>query len=564
MEEKSKNKIHEKMETYFDESINNNNYRSEQIKERLNLRKNKIFNILFSKRKEGIDNTIKGPIEIDINKLNCDENIKKDVDNYIKTIYDVKNWFKHIFSKNKNEIYIALYLLRKYIDLQIIELPEKKRILSRNDTELIQKLCDNLLTDDLKVSYYSLICITNLTLFPTNVEKRICSERNLEKYLKFFDIITKNINLYTHKALYLFLNISTDNDVKLYLIKHNFLESLYDFIKNIINNNIKFNNDLSELGAIETCLRILYQLILVCRLFDKNYIKHFTKFIPFLKIITSKYFVNIDNIAFNEDKCKSCIGLWIYYTDFNDEENAIANEIIKDNFGQILIKFYLKLKNVDNKILFSEIFCNLSYTTEVFNNILINDGLISLLNDEIVKYQYSNVNLLKKLIFCCSNISLGTIGENKKLIQLGIIYRIMDITIFYIDDKLDDEILMLLIHCLFCLTNNILGTDRESKKQIIIYKNSLIIKIFCKALKLDLKEFEKDKIIEKIIYSINDLNVISEEIDETKEKEYDIACISNNLVEILNKLSNKSNLADIIKENMNDLIEFIKDKEKYI
>ena len=140
----------------------------------------------------------------------------------------------------------------------------------------------------------------------------------------------------------------------------------------------------------------------------------------------------------------------------------------------------------------------------------------------------------------------------------------MDITIFYIDDKLDDEILMLLIHCLFCLTNNILGTDRESKKQIIIYKNSLIIKIFCKALKLDLKEFEKDKIIEKIIYSINDLNVISEEIDEMKEKEYDIACISNNLVEILNKLSNKPNLADIIKENMNDLIEFIKDKEKYI
>ena len=104
MEEKSKNKIHEKMETYFDESINNNNYRSEQIKERLNLRKNKIFNILFSKRKEGIDNTIKGPIEIDINKLNCDENIKKDVDNYIKTIYDVKNWFKHIFSKNKKRI----------------------------------------------------------------------------------------------------------------------------------------------------------------------------------------------------------------------------------------------------------------------------------------------------------------------------------------------------------------------------------------------------------------------------------------------------------------------------
>ena len=43
MEEKSKTKIQEKMNDYFDESINSNNYRSEQTKERLNMRKNKIF-----------------------------------------------------------------------------------------------------------------------------------------------------------------------------------------------------------------------------------------------------------------------------------------------------------------------------------------------------------------------------------------------------------------------------------------------------------------------------------------------------------------------------------------
>ena len=123
MEEKSKTKIQEKMNDYFDESINSNNYRSEQTKERLNMRKNKIFNLLFSKRKEGIEGFVNGPNEIDINEINCNENIKKDVNNYLKTEYDIKKWFKYIFSSNKNEIYLALfqfYLMRCQISLFVV------------------------------------------------------------------------------------------------------------------------------------------------------------------------------------------------------------------------------------------------------------------------------------------------------------------------------------------------------------------------------------------------------------------------------------------------------------
>ena len=261
MEEKSKNKIQEKMNDYFDESINSNNYRSEQTKERLNMRKNKIFNLLFSKRKEGIEGFVNGPNEIDINEINCNESIKKDVTTYLKTEYDIKKWFKYIFSSNKNEIYLALFLLRRYIELQVIELKDNKRMLSRNDTELIQKLCDNLLKDDLKISYNSCACLSNLTFFPEYIEKRIYSEKNLEKILKFFDIITKNISSYTYKSLFLFLNIATNEDVKIYLIKHNFLDFLYNFMKNIINGQIKFVNDISELETIKTCIKILYQLI---------------------------------------------------------------------------------------------------------------------------------------------------------------------------------------------------------------------------------------------------------------------------------------------------------------
>ena len=563
MEEKSKNKIQERMNDYFDESINSNNYRSEQTKERLNMRKNKIFNLLFSKRKEGIEGFVNGPNEIDINEINCNENIKKDVNNYLKTEYDIKKWFKYIFSSNKNEIYLALFLLRRYIELQVIELKDNKRMLSRNDTELIQKLCDNLLKDDLKIAYNSCACLSNLTFFPEYIEKRIYSEKNLEKILKFFDIITKNISSYTYKSLFLFLNIATNENVKIYLVKHNFLESLYDFMKNIINGQIKFVNDISELETIKNCIKILYQLILVCEYIDNNYMNNFVQFIPFLKIMTNKYFVNIDNIAFDEEECTYVIILWKIYTKLNDDNNIIINEIIKDNFIQVLIQFYKKFKNIEQKLLFTEIFIHFS-SIDICDKILINDGMLDLLKEEIEKYQYSNVNLLKKLIFCCSNLTLGNIGENKTLIKLGIIYKIMDITIFYVDDKLDDEIIELLKYCLVSLIQNIGGIDREIKKQIIVYKNNLIIKIFCKALKLDLEQFSKNKIIQNIIVLINDLSVISEELDTETEKQYDITCISNSLVEILNNILNKPNLEPIVINTISDILALLKDKEENI
>ena len=562
MEERNKNKNLEKMDAYFDESINSNSYRQEQTKERLNMRKQKVFNLLFSKRKDYFHNNVNGPNEIDINSLKCNESIKQDVNEYLKTEYDIKTWFKFIFSSNKNNVYLALFLLRRYIELQILEIKEDKRVLSRNDTELIQKLVDYLLNDDLRISYNSCACLTNLTLFPIHIEKRLYNDKNLEKILQFFNMITKNISAYTYKTLLLFMNISTNQDVKVYLMKHDFIKTFYEFITNIINGNIKFINDLEELNTIKFCIRILYQLILVCEL-DENYMKYFIEFIPYVKIITTKYFVNIDNIAFDEEECMPLINLWQIYTN-KFKEDELISEIIKDNFTQILIKFYKKLKNADKKINFVHIFCYLSFIDAEHINIIINDGLFSLLSEEIEKYQYSNVKLLAYLILTCSNFALGNVGVNKLMLQLGIIYKVMDITIFYIDDKLDNEIIILLRYCLSFIINHISGLDNDSRKQIIIYKNSLVNKIFCKALKLDLKDFMKDRILEKIINIINELNVVSEEIDEEKEKIYDVALISNSLVDILNNLYNKPYFDNLLKESILQCIDFIKDKEKYI
>ena len=133
-------------------------------------------------------------------------------------------------------------LLRRYIELQINELDINKRMLSRNNTELIKKLCEYLLNDDIKISYYSCAILTNLLLFPPNIERQIYSERNLENILKFFHILINNISKYNALSLILFLNITTDPDTKIYLVKNNFLELFYHFINNIINKKIIFNN----------------------------------------------------------------------------------------------------------------------------------------------------------------------------------------------------------------------------------------------------------------------------------------------------------------------------------
>ena len=565
MEEKIqnfKNRFRERMGNHFEESINSDDYQSEQNEEKLSLRKKKIFDILLSKRKENLEKQIKDSHEININELNCDDIIKKDVNEYIKTIYDVKKWFKYLFSSNKNDVYVALFLLRRYVELQLNDLDFEKRMLSRNDTELIQKLCEYLLNDDLKIAYNSCAILSNLTSFPKNIEKRIYSEKNIQNILKFYYLVINNISSYSEKTLILILNVAYDKDMKIYLIKHNFMESFFNFVNDIINNKIKFINDKSELETIYICVRIIQQLIAL-QYIDNNYMKYFTPFINNLKIISAKYYLNIDIIAFSEEECKCLISIWNTFIINDDESKININEIVKDSFTKILIGLYKRIKDVEWKINIIRLFCAISYV-EAFDIILFNDGLVTLLNEQIEKYQYSNVALLRYLIFCASNFATGNIFINKAMYDLGIINRIMDITIFYIDDKIDSEILYLLKYCLQTLIHFINGCDQDCKKKLITYKNYLIVKILSKALRLELKEFVKSQMIESMIININELCIASEEFEENQEKEFDMALISNSIIDILSNLYNKSFNEQFDKEIIIDVINFIKDKEKSI
>jgi hypothetical protein len=561
----NKSKFYEKMDIYFDAPTTSSNYKEEQTKEKLQLRKNKIFNLLFTKRKELItndnENTINDCRKIDIKSLNCEEEIKNDPVKYIKTKFDIKTWFKYFFSSNKNDNLVSLFLIRKYIELQM-EIKEDKRRLSRNDTELIQRLCDNLLNDDIKIIYNSCVSLTNLTLFPKHIEDRIYSEKNLEKILKFFNVLSNNIAMLKYDSLFLFVNICFNNNVKIYFVKHSFLDNLYNFINNIINKNININEKL-ELNTIRLCINILSELITICQI-DDNYINRFLPFIQICKIITTKYYANIDNLIFDESQAYNLITMWKYYTMERKDREKIINEIIKDNFTKILILIYYKIKQIEIKEEMIKIFCDLLSINENVDAILINDGIIKFYADEIERYQYSNVFFLTNIILGISNLAMGNIGENNLLFESQIISKIIDITSFHIDDKLDEEIIDLLVICIQCLANFVNGCTSETKINILNYKKLSIISIFCKALKLEIEIKEKKRLNKKLIYAINELNVASEELDTDLESEYDIILIKNSVKEVLINYNEKSHLEEGLKEAIERIVEFINDKEKDI
>ena len=559
----NRQKMQDKLDNYLDDEITNSSYRYEQMKEKMQLRKKKIYDILILRRKEAFINDNRNNInnsllDIDINELNCDEEIKNDVKNHIKTKFDIKKWFKYLYSSNKNDNKLALFLIRKYIDLQIIEIKEiNNRKLSRNDTELIQRLCDILLNDDIKIVYNSCACLTNLTHFPANIENRIYNEKNLAQILTFFNVLSNNITLLGYKSLYLFYNICFNENVKIYLIKNSFLESFYKFINNIINNQNNINGNI-DLNIIKYFILILSKLITVCDI-DDNYINRFVAFIPICKLITTKFYANIDNLLFYKDEVFSLLIIFNYYSKKREKVEILLNEIIKDNFFNILVQIYYKIKDIIMKIEILNLFNIFLSIGDNFDIILINEGLIKFLSDEIERHQYSNVQLLNIIILSCKYLAEGESGQVRILFESGIIFKIIEITSFYINDNLDKEIKSLLINSIICLAHIVNNDSNNFNTKILNYNNFNIFNIFCKTLKLDLDPYNKEQLIQNVIFAINRLNVASEELEPQLEKEYDFLLINNSMEELLNNYYEKNYLNKVCKQMIDDIKKFIKD-----
>ena len=132
----------------------------------MTLRKNKLFDKLFSKRKLNltIEEQNKNRNKINITSISNNQEIISDPELYIKTKFDIKNWFTFLFSKNINQTKEALYLIELFVRKQNDELPLEKRVLSRNNYDLINCFCQYLNHNDKQIAYYSCLIITHNNL----------------------------------------------------------------------------------------------------------------------------------------------------------------------------------------------------------------------------------------------------------------------------------------------------------------------------------------------------------------------------------------------------------------
>ena len=506
-------------------------FREWQEKNKLELRKNKIFNKLFTKRKLNTftDEKNKSKFSINISMVSKNEEIITNPELYIKTQFDIKNWFSYLFSNNTDQIKEALFLIELFIRLQANEIPFENRVLSRNNYELINCLCHYLNHSDKQISYYSMQIVSNLTCFPNHIEKLIYSEKNLNEIIIF---INNNDFSLGYEIIVLLLNCCSDSKAGKYLIDNKTIER----ITFLINNNL----DQFDPRYYIYLIRLLNTII---KLFDEydEYNKEqkkywFTPLLPFFKNCLKNNYV--ENPWANKDEYVYYLQLLSFYVNIFKDDMKLLGEIIKDNYVEILIDFYYKL-NEDNHCEMMKIFAELLSRDDSINQIFIDEGILGLLINEINRIEYKNNNLLNLIFFACSNIACGSNGQIHQLFEQGLIWKAIDISWFYISQNLlNNEINDIIFNAVYTLNEVILGASNDVKVELIIYQDFLIIDIYYNYIKNILNMQKEKKFLGQIGSAINKL-IFCGESDVDKE--------------ILNKFRNKFisiGFEDLIKNNI--------------
>ena len=488
-----------------------------QEKNKLALRKNKIFDELFTKRKLNsfIAEKNKSKFAINIALISKNEEIISNPELYIKSKFDIKNWFPYLFSKNITQIKEALFLIELYVRLQVDELPLEKRALARNNYELINCICNYLNQFDKQISYYSLLIISNLTYFPHNIENIIYSKQNLNEIIIF---VNNNDFSLGYEIIVLLLNCCSDLNAGKYLIDNKIIER----ITFLVNNNL----DQIEPRYYIYLIKLLNSIIRIFNEYEeynlyqkKNWLK---PLLPFFKNTLKNNYV--ENTWSNKNDGFYYLNILSFYTKIVNKDRNFICEIINDNFVKVLIEFYYKL-NEEHYCDMMRVFGILLSIDDSINQIFIEEGILGLLINEMNRIEYKNNNLLNIIIFVCSNIACGSNGQIQQLFDQGLIWKTIDIAWFYITQGLlNNEIYDIIFNAIYTINEVILGARNYVKVELIIYQDFLIIDMYYLFLKNILKTKNEIKMLGQIGNAINKL-IFCGESDVDKE--------------ILNKFRNK-------------------------
>lgn len=536
----------------FDDNDDKDSYKTWQEKNKLSLRKKHIFNILLSKRKPIFMADIQeSKYTINIKNISTNEELIINPELYIKTKFDIKHWFKYLFSKNINEIKEALFIIELYIWMQVKEITFEKRVLSRNDTDLINVLCDYLNNEDFQISFYALKCLTCLYFFPDHILARINSERNMKKIMEFFN--KKDFN-FGHQILYLLINCNTERNQRIFFVNHGIIERLHLIMK-------------ISLDKLESKhhIFIIKSLNNISKLFEE-YDKYTTQqimnwFLPFLPFVknTIKNFVK-SPWAENKDS-HLYLEIIKFYTNINIKNKDILLNIVNDEFSRILIEFYYKINANEDKIFLLKIYAELlSNEDNSICEYFIKDGILQLFMNEINLIGYKNLTFLDAILFACSNIACGTINQIQQLYIEGLVWKCFDIIQYCEKQYLSVIIKKIIYNAIYVLTEVILGGNKKVNVEILLYQNYEIVNIFIYAIKNILDSYNELSLLQEISQAIYELIKLGQsDLEEKSLEEFKSKLIINGMEEIIDDIIFNHGINEDLKERFNYIKSFLKE-----
>ena len=481
----------------FHSSKNNSNITNESLKasflsHKLSLRKEKVQIKLMTKR--AFESVPEESYQINVSELNLSEEIKQDVKGYIKTKFDVKSIFNLLFSKDVIEIKTALYLLNVYVTCQIVELPLEKRFLSRNDYDLVNKLCSLLICPEPKIKYDASSCLINITNFPEKIENRVYTQNNLKYIFDFF----QNSDSYLYiQSVQLIANCCAKNKSnQKYFIEQNILEALSTSGK-----DTKWK--LSQKGHIIRCIHNVGKLIKAGDEYKKliytsidNIKEIFIQLLKYPISDTQEYYYFLINLFNN----------FIF-----PPNEAARQKILCNNFPHYLFEYYYKLDNYNSRKNFLKFIVDFCEGSDSQVQLLLDEGLIDILKQAINEFRFSHRDLLKVLIFGVSNIGFGTLGQVELLHNSKILIDIIEIgQMFYqqiekFQNNIEEE-KDILKECLYACCSAITGSTDTLKYELCTFNECVLIKM----MSYGLKNYKDNSFIHSLLSAMLKLIIMEE------------------------------------------------------
>jgi len=530
-------------------------FRESQEKEKLTLRKNKLFDKLFTKRKINsvTEEQNKNKNIINISSISNNPEIISNPELYIKTKFDIKNWFAYLFSKNNNQIKEALFLIELFVRKQNEELPPEQHVLSRNNYELINCLCQYLNHTDKQIAYYSCLIINNLAFFPYHIEKLIYTEKNLNEINLFFN---RNDFQIGYEMICLLINCTSNFEVKKYFVDNKIIER----ITFLINNNL---NQLETRHYIYL-IRLLCSIVKLfeeCDEYSKNKIKDwFYPLLPFFKNTLKNNYVN--NPWAKKSESDYYLKLLSFYSKLSLGDIKFIEDIIKDDFVPILIEFFYKL-NENNLCQMMEIFGELLSNDDSINQTFINEGILGLLINEINRIEYKNIQLLNLILFASSNIACGSKGQIEELFGQGLLWKAIDISSYYISQNIfNQDIKNVIFNAIYTLNEAIIGGSNEVNTELMIYQDNLIIYIYNFFIKNILDEKNETKTLEQIGRAFNKLIICGEsDLDKEILNKFRNKMITVGMEELFNNILFNNDKNNVIQYSFGMILQFLNEED---